>query len=109
MRKPRMTSEGQDGRKSLRADQPHDLAATAVAERPHDLEHAVRRELLSQPGLRFSSLVVRRLPNGVCLEGVLEAEDDSPDIRSLVRRVAGVDQVLNHLVTYCPPRPPRKG
>lgn len=85
-------------------------AATAVAENPHDLELAIRRELLAQSGLKFSSLVVRRMPKGVCLEGVLEAEGDSPDICSLVRRVAEVDKVLNHLVTHCPePRPCKKG
>jgi hypothetical protein len=33
----------------------------------------------------------------VCLEGVLEGETDH-DICNLARSVAGVDEVLNHLV-----------
>ena len=43
-----------------------------TVEAPHRLEHAVQRHLLSHPELRFSTLVIRRIPNGVCLEGVLE-------------------------------------
>lgn len=70
----------------------------------HELEQSVQRELLSQPGLDFSSLVVRRIPGGVCLEGVLEATDEADDVASLVQRVAGVDQVLNHLVIRRPRR-----
>ena len=65
---------------------------------PHHIEQEVQRRLLAEPELRFSSLVIRRTPNGVCLEGVLEAEDDTPDVCALVRKVAGVDEVLNHLV-----------
>ena len=73
---------------------------------PHGLECEVQRELLSQPHLRFSSLVVRRLQNGVCLQGVLEADDDAPDVVSVAQRIAGVDQVLNHLlVSTCCTRP----
>jgi len=62
------------------------------------MELEVQRRLLAHPDLRFSSLVIRRTPNGVCLEGVLEVDDESSDVRELVRRVAGVDQVMNHLV-----------
>jgi hypothetical protein len=64
---------------------------------PHGLEQAVHRRLRAQPGLRIASLVIRRIPNGVCLEGVLES-DTSHDVCNLVRSVAGVDEVLNHLV-----------
>jgi hypothetical protein len=60
----------------------------------------VQRHLLSHPDLRFSSLVIRRIPNGVCLEGVLEQGD--LDVSNLARNVAGVDEVLNHLV-ICKP------
>lgn len=76
---------------------------------PHRLECEVRRELLSQPHLRFSSLVVRRLENGVCLQGVLEADDNAPDVVSIAQRVAGVDQVLNHLLVSGCSEVPRKG
>jgi hypothetical protein len=64
---------------------------------PHGLEQAIHRRLCAQPGLRFASLVIRRIPNGVCLEGVLESDADH-DVCNLVRSVAGVDEVLNHLV-----------
>jgi hypothetical protein len=43
------------------------------------------------------------VPNGVCLEGVLEADDAdgaSSSINGLARRVAGVQEVLNHLVVH---------
>jgi osmotically-inducible protein OsmY len=66
-------------------------------EAPHRLEHAVKRHLLSHPELRFSSLVIRRIPNGVCLEGVLE-HSANLDICHLARSIAGVKEVLNHLV-----------
>ncbi len=65
---------------------------------PHQVELDVQRELLSQPSLHFASLVVRRINNGVCLQGVLEADADSPDVCSIAQRVSGVRQVLNHLV-----------
>jgi hypothetical protein len=81
-----------------------DLGSTAFT--LHQFEHSVQRELLAQPGLRFSSLVVRRIPKGVCLEGVLEAAVAPDDVTSLAQRVAGVEQVLNHLVIR---RPLRKG
>ena len=66
---------------------------------PHQVERDVRRELLSEPGLRFSSLVVRRVGYGVfCLEGVLETTGKLPDESCLELRIAGVDRVLNRLV-----------
>jgi hypothetical protein len=64
---------------------------------PHRLEHAVRAHLMSHPKLRFSTLVIRRIPNGVCLQGVLEDSVDL-DVCNLARSVAGVTEVLNHLV-----------
>jgi hypothetical protein len=75
----------------------------------HRMEYAVRRALLSHPELQFSSLVIRRVRDGVCLEGVLNAAPDSPDVCSLAQTVAGVNQVLNHLVTRNPERPSVKG
>jgi osmotically-inducible protein OsmY len=88
-------------------DVTEDVAAVSPA---HDLEQAVRRELSSHPELSFSSLVIHRIPDGVCLEGVLEVEEDCPDVDCLARRVAGVEQVLNHLVVKQPAhKPPAKG
>lgn len=65
---------------------------------PHQVEQDVRRALLSHPAFHFSSLVVRRIADGVCLQGVLEADDDSPDVSSIAQRVNGVNCVLNHLL-----------
>jgi len=67
----------------------------------HRLEQAVQRRLLSNPSLRFSSLVIRRIPNGVCLEGVLENGADL-DVCTLARSIVGVDEVRNHLVVHRP-------
>jgi osmotically-inducible protein OsmY len=64
----------------------------------HRVEYAVQKELLSHPDLRFSSLVVRRTPNGICLEGVLETTSESPDVCHLARSVAGVGEVINRLM-----------
>lgn len=72
---------------------------------PHQIECDVQRELLSHPGLHFSSLVVRRMEGGVCLQGVLSADDNAPDVASVAQRVAGVKLVLNRLVdTGRPPK-----
>ena len=75
----------------------------------HQVEREVRRQLLAHPDLRFASLVVRRMENGVCLQGVLEADENSPDVCGLAQRVAGVEQVINQLVLAPTARLPRKG
>ena len=62
------------------------------------LERAVRRELLAQPDLSFSSLVVRRTRDGVRLEGTVDTSDQGRDIPSIVQRVDGVTSVVNHLL-----------
>ncbi len=66
----------------------------------HGLEHQVRRELLSNPQLNFSSLVIHRVKDGVCLEGVLEVDGSNIDVCEVTRGVAGVDQVINRLVQH---------
>jgi osmotically-inducible protein OsmY len=81
--------------------------ALASLPSPHQVELDVQRELLSQPRLHFSSLVVRRINNGVCLQGVLEAEADSPDVCSIAQRVSGVRHVLNRLVISGGDMPPK--
>jgi osmotically-inducible protein OsmY len=65
---------------------------------PHRVEQEVQRELLAQPTLRFASLVVRRIDNGVCLQGVVEADEEHPDVCRIAQRIAGVQNVLNRLV-----------
>lgn len=85
-----------------------DTVRIDVAESPHRVEQDVRRLLLSQPGLHFPSLVVRRIDDGVCLQGVVEADDDTPDVCGLARSVAGVNHVLNRLLVaprhFLPPK-----
>lgn len=76
---------------------------------PHRLEQDVRNRLMSESNLNFTSLVVRRIDDGVCLEGVLETDDDSTDIEHLVRRVAGVQRVINCVLVRRPHKLPRKG
>jgi osmotically-inducible protein OsmY len=65
---------------------------------PHQIEAEVRRTLLGEPDLRFTSLVVRRVPDGVCLEGLLESGEHAPDVDDLARQVRGVERVINHLL-----------
>ena len=72
----------------------------------HRLERDVQRELQNRENVSIDSLVVRRVSNGsVCIQGVIHVEGDGPDgdIEAIVRQVAGVDSVMNHLVTQ--PRP----
>lgn len=65
----------------------------------HEIEHLVWRELQSVPGAHFSSLTVRRVPDGVCLQGVMETDEDvAVDICDVVRRAAPVGTVVNQLV-----------
>lgn len=75
----------------------------------HEVEQAIWRELHSTPGLHFSSLTVRRVSQGVCLQGVVEVDGDAtcPDICKLVKRVAQVDTVVNLLLVCEAPRPVR--
>ena len=67
-------------------------------EGPHDLECLIQRTLQAQPGLRFARLTVHHCPQGVCLEGLLEANEDGIDLIELVNEIAGV-QAINHVVT----------
>ncbi|MGQ0632987.1 MAG: BON domain-containing protein [Planctomycetaceae bacterium] len=107
MRRPKPKSAGVEGG----AVNPPRFAADApgLLAMPHQVEHAVQRELLAHPRLHFASLVVRRIDNGVCLQGVLEADDESPDVSSIAQRIAGVQQVLNRLVIAPRRELPAKG
>ena len=64
---------------------------------PHELECLIQRSLQSRPGLRFARLTVHQCPQGVCLEGLLEANDDGLDLCELVNEIAGV-KAINHVV-----------
>ena len=82
---------------------------TDVLDRPHELELKVRHELLSESRLRFGSLIIHRIEDGVCLEGVVQMADDAPDICGVAQRVEGVQRVVNRLVVHRPHRVPVKG
>ncbi len=75
--------------------------------RSHQVEEDVRRQLLNDVSLHISDLVVRRVPGGVCLEGYLEMDGDLDHVCCLAQRVAGVEKVLNRLITCS--SAPRKG
>ncbi len=107
MRK-QLPNERGSGRRSapVRTDE---TGSYVVIERPHQIEQDVQRELLGHPNLNFASLVVRRIQRGVCLEGVLNADHNAPDVCALAQLVSGVDEVLNHLVVRECERPPVKG
>ena len=68
------------------------------------LEAQVRRALCTENGVDIGELVVRRLPNGICLEGVIRVSSDDFDVCSAVREIEGVGEIVNHLVVCwnCP-------
>lgn len=70
----------------------------------HQLESDVRRVLNAAPGLDIGALIVRKLPNGICLEGVIHVSSDEFDVCNVVRGIEGVGEVVNHLVVCwnCP-------
>ena len=65
---------------------------------PHELECLIQRGLTAHPGLKFSRLTVHQCPQGVCLEGSLEANDEGIDLCDLVNQIAGV-KAINRVVT----------
>ncbi|MDB5387816.1 MAG: hypothetical protein JWM11_3462 [Planctomycetaceae bacterium] len=80
------------------------VAVSAPLLNLHEVEQNVWRELQQASGGHFSSLIVRRLHDGVCLQGVLETEDEKfmDGVDTLVKRVACVNRVLNQLVVRGP-------
>ncbi|MBI1345856.1 hypothetical protein GC163_06160 [bacterium] len=72
--------------------------SSALQTTPHSLECEVHARLSQHPGLTVKSLVVRRIPNGVCLEGRIETQDDAFDPARFVRQIPGLGEVVNHLV-----------
>lgn len=63
----------------------------------HHVENTVRNMLLRIPHVTFSNLVIHRVPEGVCLEGRMHADAETPDICLLLRGVEGIDRVVNRL------------
>ncbi len=73
---------------------------THPRDRLHQIEREVKRELMGHRGLDFSTLTVHRIRDGVCLQGVLQVDEDAPDVSEIARSVGGVQMVLNHLVVH---------
>ena len=69
-----------------------------VERQPHAIETAVRNKLTCQKAMRVLKLAVHRVPGGVCLEGVMETDEDCQDVNEIVREIAGVEKVINHLL-----------
>ena len=94
-----------------RFDDVQDLNGDSAVSDPllalHEVERAVWSELHSLPGVYFSSLIVRRTRDGVCIQGVMETDDGmSPcDVENLVREVAGIEKVVNRLLIRESARP----
>lgn len=63
-----------------------------------EVERHLHQSLMALQQVTFSSLTVRRIEDGVCLQGVLEYNDSVPDVCQLAQQVAGVENVLNRLV-----------
>lgn len=74
---------------------------------PHAMEFEVTRRLRQLPDLDIKSLVVRRTPSGVCLEGRVETSAvEEIDLPGLMRGIPGLHEVINHLViSHLVPRP----
>ena len=70
----------------------------------HEIEQLIWRELHSLPGVHFFSLTVRRVRNGVCLQGVMEADDTAEPLElcELVRQIAQIETVVNQLLVREP-------
>jgi hypothetical protein len=73
------------------------VPAATHHEPPHRLEKDVQRRLAQLPGTQILALTVRRIENGVCLEGTLETDRPCPDIQQILREISGVEEVINRL------------
>lgn len=70
---------------------------------PHELECLIQRRLQGYSGLRFARLTVHKCDQGVCLEGLLEANDEGFDLCELVDQIAGV-KAINRVVQRTQPK-----
>ncbi|MFN7768582.1 MAG: hypothetical protein ACK5UC_15380 [Planctomycetaceae bacterium] len=74
----------------------------------HQLERTIQRVLQDLPGVIFDSLVIRRVPSGVCLQGYATIEDRDLDLGLIARGIDGVGDVIDRIVAIrrdsLPPR-----
>lgn len=75
----------------------------------HMLEYDVNRRLNAEEDFAFQNLVVRRVPDGICLEGslVTDATDVEARIWRIVREVVDGGVVHNHLFVRRAAVPPK--
>jgi len=64
------------------------------------VEQLIKAVLAECSGLCIDRLVVRRTPDGVCLDGVIRISEDVPDPVDLVKAATGIGEVLNRLVVF---------
>lgn len=85
-----------------------ECASPVLKDSDHQLERRIQRVLQELPGITFDSLVIRRLPSGVCLQGYATIEDHNLDLGCVAREIVGVGEVLDRIVAIRrPPVPPR--
>ena len=89
-----------------RSGPPREVDSGRITASSGELEKRIREKLDSQLDMPFSSLKVRQLEDGICLEGVLETDDQLHVVERLVRSVVQVDRILNRLVVRAPEKPP---
>lgn len=66
---------------------------------PHQVEAEVSRTLRDTPGVHVESLSIHRTDDDrVCLHGVVEIDDPSIDVESIIRRALSIDHVINRMV-----------
>lgn len=79
-----------------------------VTDPDRQLERTLRRVLQNLPGVTFESLVIRRVPSGVCLQGYAIIDDGDLDLGMIAQGIDGVGDVLDRVVairrTSLPPR-----
>lgn len=69
---------------------------------PHQIEQDLRAALLSINGVRFASLQVRQVCDGICITGRIQTETDAKIDMALIERIArkaGANKIYNRLET----------
>ncbi|MBS0206565.1 MAG: hypothetical protein JSS49_27055 [Planctomycetes bacterium] len=76
---------------------------------PHEVERAVMQRLQSHPTLHFSRLSVHQCSrDSVCIEGILDSNEQDIDLSDVVRGIHGINVVVNHVLSVSRPVP-KKG
>ena len=89
------------------SNDPRSTTDSGIFSPMHPLEYEVIRKLRAHPSIKISSLVVRRVPEGICLQGMLETSPHDPEVKAFLQEIEELATVVNRLV--CCHEPPRKG